>query len=206
MCALSVSLATADDKRAIVRTMAWSFRLYHRVHSGVDVATTVDRRRRRHVDFSGGTDTAGSAVGGSDRADIRHRSWNGRSYCHWGVAEVILLAALLASIVSFGTIGWIMPAGNQAWRESIAQEKGIEAPLIKGPSEMSFSELDRQSAVAAAAGNTRIAGTVMHGRFICVSLCQQPQWCSRVCSSRRRSEVRQRALLLRYLPASLIGR
>ena len=85
-----------------------------------------------------------------------------------GVTRVILLAALLASIVSFGTIGWIMPAGNQAWRESIAQETGITVPLVRGPNEMSFSELDRQSAVAAAAGDTRTAASYawsFHLRF-----------------------------------------
>ena len=157
MCALSVSLATADDKRAIVRTMAWSFAftiaftlalmlpplsIVDGVGMSISLAALIPQAVPLAVPIGL---TFGIALGMAGRTATR------------GVAEVILLAALLASIVSFGTIGWIMPAGNQAWRESIAQEKGIKAPLIKGPSEMSFSELDRQSAVAAAAGNTRIA-------------------------------------------------
>jgi lipopolysaccharide export LptBFGC system permease protein LptF len=68
--------------------------------------------------------------------------------------RVVLLFALVASLASFVTLVWAMPAGNLAYRESVARAAGISGPLIKGASEMSLSELDHQSTIAAAAGNT----------------------------------------------------
>jgi lipopolysaccharide export LptBFGC system permease protein LptF len=85
-----------------------------------------------------------------------------------GTRKVVLVFALLASVVSFITMAWVMPAGNQAYRESVARAEGSTGLLIKGPSEMTFSELDREGATAAAAGDNRGAGEYawsLHLRF-----------------------------------------
>ncbi len=168
MCALTVSLATDAEQRAIVRTMAWSFAFTIAftlalmlpplsIVDGAGISIFLAALIPQAVPLAIPIGlTFGIAFGMARRTATQ------------GVTRVILLSALLASIVSFGTIGWIMPAGNQAWRESIAQETGITVPLVRGPNEMSFSELDRQSAVAAAAGNTRTADSYawsFHLRF-----------------------------------------
>jgi lipopolysaccharide export LptBFGC system permease protein LptF len=85
-----------------------------------------------------------------------------------GVTRVILLSALVASLVSFVTLAWVMPAANQAYRESLAERAGVTGQLTKGPNEMTFSELDRHAAIAVAVGNTRRAGSYawsFHLRF-----------------------------------------
>ena len=61
-----------------------------------------------------------------------------------------------------------MPAGNQAFRESLASAKGLSGPLMKGLSEMTLSELDREASVAASAGNVHRANQyawAFHLRF-----------------------------------------
>jgi Lipopolysaccharide export system permease LptF/LptG len=168
MCALSVSLVTTDDQQAIARTMAWSFTFTIActlalmlpplsIVDGAGISISLAALIPQAVPLAIPIGlTFGIAVGMARRTATR------------GVTRVILLSALLASIVSFGTTGWIMPAGNQAWREVIAQQTGITAPLVRGPNEMSFAELDRQSAIAAAAGNTRTADSYawsFHLRF-----------------------------------------
>ena len=72
------------------------------------------------------------------------------------ITKVILLCAVLGSFVSFAIMGWIMPAANQAFRESVARTKGITGQLLKGPSEMTLSELKREEAIASA-GDVRQA-------------------------------------------------
>jgi hypothetical protein len=71
--------------------------------------------------------------------------------------KAVLLAVIAASVVSFATLGWLMPAGNQAFRESVGRAAGHSGPLVKGAAEMTFSELDREIGIANAVGNIRQA-------------------------------------------------
>jgi hypothetical protein len=158
MCALSVSVATDDHRRAIIRTMAWSLTLTV-VVTGLLVLPplSIVEGSLTSILLAGLIPQAvplaipigltfGIAVGMAGRTTTR------------GITRVILLSALLASLVSFATLAWVMPAGNEAFRESIAQTVGVTVPLTKGPNEMTFSELDREAAIAVAAGNIRRAG------------------------------------------------
>ncbi len=157
MCALSFSLATDDDQRAIVRTMAWSFAFTIAFTLALMLPPlSIVEARASSVFLAGLISQAvplaipiglalGIAVGMAGRSATRT------------VTRVILLSAVLASLVSFVTLAWVMPAGNQAFRQSVARAAGITGQLIKGPSEMTFSELDREAAIAAAAGNVRQA-------------------------------------------------
>ena len=168
MCALSVSGNTDDERRAILRTIGLSFTLtvvFTAVLmlpplslvdgdlSSIFLAALIPQAMPLAIPIGL---TFGIAVGLGGRTASR------------AVVKVILLCALLASIVSFVTLVWVMPAGNQAYRESIAQTAGITGELIKGTNEMSLSELDRQAAIASVAGNTRDAGSYawsFHLRF-----------------------------------------
>jgi hypothetical protein len=158
MCALSVSVATDDDRRAILRTMAWSLTLTVAVTGLLMLPPLSIVEGRLSSIFLAGLIpqavplaipiglTFGIAFGMAGRTASR------------GITRVILLSALLASLVSFVTLAWVMPAGNEAFRESIAQTLGVTVPLTKGPNEMTFSELDREATIALAAGNVRRAG------------------------------------------------
>jgi Lipopolysaccharide export system permease LptF/LptG len=152
-CALERPAATDDEWRAIVRIVAWSVGLTA-VITGLLMLPplSIVEARASSVFLAGLISqavplaipmglTLGIALGMAGRAATR------------GVTRVILLSAVLASLFSFVTLAWVMPAGNQAFRQSVAQAAGITGQLIKGPSEMTFSELDREAAIAAAAGN-----------------------------------------------------
>jgi lipopolysaccharide export LptBFGC system permease protein LptF len=71
----------------------------------------------------------------------------------------MLLVALGASLLSFGVMAWGMPAGNQALRELALQadaaqfRRPVPAPLLKGPNEMTLSELWREGQNVASEGD-----------------------------------------------------
>lgn len=64
--------------------------------------------------------------------------------------KIVLVAALACSIVSLGTMLWIMPAANQAFRQDMFNALGNEGVPRKGSTEMSLAEL-RQDIVDARA-------------------------------------------------------
>jgi hypothetical protein len=74
------------------------------------------------------------------------------------VTKIMLLVAFGGSLFSFGVMAWGMPAGNQAFRELALQadaakfQRPIQAPLQKGPNEMTLSELRRESQNVASEG------------------------------------------------------
>src|SRR5688500_839172 len=117
MCALSVSVATDDDRRAIVRTLAWSLTLTVAVTgllmwpplsivegrlSSIFVAGLIPQAVPLAIPIGL---TFGIALGMAGRTATR------------GITRVILFSALLASLVSFATLAWVMPAGNEARSE-----------------------------------------------------------------------------------------
>ena len=168
MCAFGASGATDDERHAIVRTIAWAFVLTTMLvailmlppmivvdasFSDVFLAGLIPQSLPLAIPLGL---TFGIAVG------MARRTPTG------AVTRAILMCAVLASLVSFATMGWIMPSANQAWRESVAQTRGITGTLTKGAAEMTFSELDHQTAIAASTGDARTAGSYawsFHVRF-----------------------------------------
>ncbi len=66
---------------------------------------------------------------------------------------VILLAALVASVIAFGTIGWVMPEANESYRQALYRVQGGRDVWMKGPGEMTFGELRQLSSLARASGD-----------------------------------------------------
>ena len=171
VCAVSVSGTSSDEWGAIGRTMAWSLALSLAVTvllmlpplSVVDARPSPSRKL-----FLAGLIpqavplalpiglTFGIAFGLAGRAVTR------------AMVKVVLLMALGVSMGSFMTLVSVMPAANQAYRESAARVLGRSGPLTKGASEMTLSELDREVVIAAAAGDVRRANDyawTLHLRF-----------------------------------------
>jgi lipopolysaccharide export LptBFGC system permease protein LptF len=67
-----------------------------------------------------------------------------------GSVKMMLLAALAASLLSFATLVWGLPAGSDAFRKIVAEstppEYRDDFPAQKGPGEMTLSELRRGAA------------------------------------------------------------
>ena len=76
MCALSVSVATDDDRLAIIRTMAWSLTLTVAVTGLLMLPPLSIAEGRLSSIFRGRADTPGSAAGDSHWTDIRHCFWS----------------------------------------------------------------------------------------------------------------------------------
>ena len=158
MCALGISAATESDRQVIVRTMGWSFALT------TAFTTLLMLPPLSIVDGSLSTMVLASLIPQALPLAIPVGLAFGialglsRHTQTLEVIRVILLCAIVGSVVSFATLGWMMPASNQWFRESLTHKAGVELPLTKGPNEMTWSELDRQATIAAAAGDRRRSG------------------------------------------------
>lgn len=161
ICALSVSAAIEDERRTLVRTVAWSATmvavilaiflaplLYSRPTMGWRLATAfVPQALALAIPLG---IAFGIALGLRARPTMN-------------IAKMLLLCALAASALNFGNLAWAMPAGNHAFREMTFRElraTGDEGPvtgLQKGYNEMSFSELQSESARFLAEGEPRRA-------------------------------------------------
>jgi hypothetical protein len=81
----------------------------------------------------------------------------------FSVRRAILVIGLVGSLVSFGTIKWLMPAANQAFRVTIARQH-----LVRGLNEMSFASLREQALAKKHDGRLDQAGTLFfsyHARW-----------------------------------------
>ncbi len=168
LCAVSVSTLSTDARSAIGRTMKWSIALMVAVTallmlpplasvdariSLVSLGTLIPQAVPLAIPIG---IAFGIAFGMADRPPTG------------AVVKAVLLFACAASIVSFVTLAWVMPAANQAFRESVVHARGQSGPLMKGASEMTLSELDREVTIAAAAANPRRADDYawsLHLRF-----------------------------------------
>ena len=173
ICALDVSMTTNDDLRALMRTLMWAFAL--------TIATTmllVLPPLSIHPELKDWGGTAllvpqalplaipvglafGIAFGLSARLSM-------------SLVKVILAVAAVASLLSFATFAWLIPAANQAFREltvSALQAKGYDGPPVKpqkGLSEMTLSELRTETSAAASRSELRRVRTfsrAFHFRF-----------------------------------------
>ena len=59
------------------------------------------------------------------------------------VKRAIVGVSVLGAIVSFSNMAWLMPAANQAFRQTVFAERGGQGTVVKGAAEMSLSELRR---------------------------------------------------------------
>jgi hypothetical protein len=153
ICALNATSPSGDERRVLVRTLGWSVAMMIAVTgllmlpplalvegglSAISLAGLIPQALPLAIPIGL---TFGIAFGMAGRQFFPTTK------------RVVLLFALAASLVSFATLAWVMPVANQAYRESVAHAAGVSGPLIKGASEMSLSELDREATIAATAGN-----------------------------------------------------
>jgi lipopolysaccharide export LptBFGC system permease protein LptF len=78
------------------------------------------------------------------------------------VAKAMTLAMAAASLLSFATLVWGLPAGNQAFRTLVAEVARSNGELVpsnsqKGPNEMTLAELSRDISSFAASGRHQLA-------------------------------------------------
>lgn len=175
MCALRVSDATDDEWRAIVGVLAWSAAMFlvvavllillpfasfdDRIRSWYAAATLVPQAVPLAIPIAV---AFGLALGLRARTTV-------------SVAKIMLVCALAASLSSFATLAWVMPASNQAFREMTLREElkasgDVETfkPPPKAYNEMSLTELRREIAQLSARdepGRARQYAHRFHLRF-----------------------------------------
>jgi lipopolysaccharide export system permease LptF/LptG-like protein len=82
------------------------------------------------------------------------------------IAAAVLGAALLGSVVSFGTINWVIPATNQTFREAVGG-----GPIPRGPGEWPPHAIRAEALAMASDGLARQAGSLLleyHARWALV--------------------------------------
>jgi hypothetical protein len=158
ICGLKVSIAAGDERAAIMRTLVWSFMLMvavtallllpplsiapNGIPSPMNLVLLIPQAVPLAIPIGL---TFGIAVGLAGRARTR------------ATIKAAVLVAIAASVLSFATLVWIMPAANQAYREEWARSEGYSGPLTKGPTEMTLSELNHQMTIEGTAGSTKRA-------------------------------------------------
>jgi lipopolysaccharide export LptBFGC system permease protein LptF len=88
------------------------------------------------------------------------------------MTKAIVLLSFVASLLSFATLAWLMPAGNQAFRELAfaveSKRRALPVTPSKGPAELTFVELRREIDFAEGTGQRRRArrySWMFHLRF-----------------------------------------
>jgi len=174
ICALSGQTDTEEERNMLAQTFAWSVvfvvassallilpPLYHwgdALRGWYVVMTLVPQAVPLAIPIG---IAFGIALGGSGRTAFRAST------------ALLLCVATAASLLSFAVLGWVMPAGNQAFREAAFRQvikPGYQGPvtLRKGHNEMTFSELRREVTVLSASDQPREArqfSFVFHLRF-----------------------------------------
>jgi hypothetical protein len=161
ICAVNVSPATNEERRAIVRTCVWCvcivsgmtallivppyYHFAHAIRGWYPAMTLVPQAAPLAIPVG---IALGVAFGLSVRPTLK-------------LVKGVLLGAAAASALSFYVLVWAMPAGNQAFREiafrAINTEHQGPVLLQKGYNEMTFSELRREIARFTAYGDARQA-------------------------------------------------
>ena len=159
VCALSVSSTSHDERQALSRTFAWSVGWIVVISALLTLPPLLQWSMRRWdaaitvipqalpLAIPMGI-SIGIAFGLSARPAMN-------------IVKVTLLGAVVASALSFAVLAWVMPAANQAFREMALRERSYsgyqrEFELQKGHNEMTLSELRREEASFAAAGQIRL--------------------------------------------------
>ena len=160
ICALSVSIETDDERRALVRTLAWCGAMVTVMVVLLMLPPWFDHPRM-------GWRIAMTLIPQALPLAIPIGIAFGIAFAHSGrptmnIAKTTLIGAAAASALSFGTLAWAVPAANDAFRRITFREikaQGYDGPITglrKGYSEMTLPELRRQIAHFAADGQPRI--------------------------------------------------
>jgi len=172
LCALDVSLTTNDDRRAVMRTLLWAF--------GLTIALTMLlilpplSIHPELKEWGGPALLVPQALPLAIPVGLAFAIAFGLSKrVSMSLVKGVLAGAAVASLISFVTFAWLIPAANQTFREltvAALQARGYESPvnLQKGLSEMTLSELRTEISAAASQGELRRARTfsrAFHFRF-----------------------------------------
>ena len=148
MCAVSVSLESADERRAVARTLTWSVTIVVLITALLMVPPLYRHRPPSVRGWEIATTLLPQALGLAIPLGVAFGIAFGLgSRATMSIAKMLLLCALAASVLNFGVLAWGVPAGNQAFREVTFRElraRGYQVAVIdlpKGYSEMKLSEL-----------------------------------------------------------------
>jgi hypothetical protein len=159
ICAMSVSTTTHDERRALSRTLVWSVGWIAAISALLTLPPLVELSIRRWDAAIALVPQAmplgipmGIAIGIAFGLSARPAM---------NVVKVTVLGAVIASALSFGILAWVMPVANQAFREITIRELADSGYTVrfepeKGHNEMTLSELRREEASFAAAGQRRL--------------------------------------------------
>jgi hypothetical protein len=171
ICVLNVSSTTRDERQALSRTLVWSIGSMAAISALLTAAPSLEPSMRRWDAAVALVPQAlplaipmGIAIGIAFGLSARPAM---------SIVKVTLLGAVVASVLSFGVLAWVMPAANQTFREMMIREYADSGTQIrfepeKGHNEMTLSELRREEASLAAAGQTylrRQFAFTFHMRF-----------------------------------------
>lgn len=159
ICALSVSTTTHDERRALSRTLAWSVGGIAAISALLTLPPLLDWEMQSWAAAMALVPQAlplaiptGIAIGIAFGLSARPAM---------NIVKVTLLGGVVASALSFAVLAWAMPAANEAFRNIAVRELRAsgyldEMALHKGHNEMTLSELRREEASFAAAGQIRL--------------------------------------------------
>jgi len=159
ICALSLPTMTDEERRALSRTLAWSAGSIAAISALLTLPPLVAWSMRRWDAAMILVPQAiplaipmGIAIGIAFGLSARPAR---------NIVKVTLLGCVVASALSFGILAWVMPVANQAFREVAIREladSGYRSRFEpeRGHNEMTLSELRREEASFAAAGQIRL--------------------------------------------------
>lgn len=159
VCAVNVSTTTSDERQALSRALAWSFGGIASISALLILPPLLNYSMRRWDAVIALVPQAvplgipmGIAIGIAFGLCARPAM---------NVVKVTVLGAAVASAVSFGILAWVMPVANQTFRDIAIRELAdngyqVTSEPQKGHNEMTLSELSREEASFAAAGETRL--------------------------------------------------
>ena len=181
ICALSVSVAATDERRALIATFIWSC-LIIVAATGFLLLPPLsivegDVSSEYLIQLLPQAVPLAIPIGVAFGVAFGMAGWTATR----SVKKVILLTAVFASLVSFMTLAWAMPAGNQAYRESVGKASGHSGTageeLRRGPCLSSIARLSSPPRRA-----TCISPTIYVGRSPSLRAgCREPCACRLSC-------------------------
>ena len=162
ICALDVSDTSNDDRHAVIRTLGWALSFTIVIAILLIIPPLLDHPGAMKGWYAAMT-VVPQALPLAIPIGLAFAIAFGLSArVTMSSAKVMLLAAFAASLLSFATLAWALPAGNQAWQEmtfKALRARGYDGPvsLQKGLSEMTFAELRRDTEDAVSLGDSRRA-------------------------------------------------
>ena len=156
-CAFDLSPVTREDRKALIRTLSWAASA---TVSALVVLTVLGLAQIAYVGRSVLTHV-GYVIPQALPLALPIGLTFGISFGLNGISHrmrtVVLLAALGASALAFGTTGWVMPQANESYRQALDDSRSGRDVWVKGPDEMTFGELRQLSSLARDSGHLEAA-------------------------------------------------